>query len=58
MEKKVTLFGFTTLYVGIDIHKKQWSVSIFSGQIHHRTFSQPPNPAALKAYLDKHFPEA
>jgi len=58
MEKKVTLFGFTTLYVGIDIHKKQWSVSIFSGQIHHRTFSQPPNPVALKAYLDKHFPEA
>lgn len=45
------------LYVGIDVHKKQWSVSIFS-DIHHKTFSQPPNPESLKAYLDKHFPDA
>jgi transposase len=58
MDKKVISFKSLTLYVGIDVHKKQWSVSIFSGQIHHRTFSQPPNPEALKAYMDKHFPEA
>ncbi len=54
-DKKVTSFAFLTLYVGIDVHKKQWSVSIYSGQIHHRTFSQPPDPEALKTYLDKHF---
>ncbi|MBV6628301.1 MAG: IS110 family transposase [Rivularia sp. (in: Bacteria)] len=58
MEKKVTSFASLTLYIGIDVHKKQWSVSVYSGQIHHRTFSQPPNPEALKAYLDKYFPMA
>lgn len=45
------------LYVGIDVHKKQWSVSIFS-DIHHKTFSQPPNPESLKVYMDKNFPDA
>lgn len=46
------------LYIGIDVHKRQWSVSIFTDHIHHRTFSQPPEPSALKSYLDKHFPSA
>lgn len=46
------------LYVGIDVHKKQWSVSIFTESAHHRTFCQPPLAEALKAYIDKHFPEA
>ena len=46
------------LYVGIDVHKKQWSVSIYSQELHHRTFSQPPVTSALKSYLDHHFPQA
>jgi transposase len=44
-----------TLYVGIDVHKRQWSVSIFTANTHHRTFSQPPQPEALHAYLHKFF---
>ena len=51
-------FSNLQLYVGIDVHKKQWSVSIFTEAAHHRTFSQPPLPAALKAYLDRNFPGA
>jgi len=58
MDTKVTSVESIDLFIGIDVHKKQWSVSIYSGQIHHRTFSQPPNPEALKTYLDKHFPAA
>lgn len=46
------------MYVGIDVHKRQWSVSIYSREVHHKTFSQPPHPESLKAYLDKHFPGA
>ncbi|RAV97564.1 IS110 family transposase, partial [Pseudochryseolinea flava] len=46
------------LYVGIDVHKKQWSVSIFTDAAHHRTFTQPPSPEALKTYLDRNFPGA
>ena len=37
------------LYIGIDVHKKQRSVSSFTDAAHHRTFSQPPSPVALKA---------
>lgn len=46
------------LYTGIDLHKKQWTVSIFTEKLHHKTFSQPPTCEALKTYLDKHFPDA
>jgi transposase len=52
------LFKDQCLYVGIDVHKQQWSVSIYSTELHHKTFSQPPNPHALKSYLDQHFPGA
>jgi transposase len=58
MEIQSTIYKNLRLYVGIDVHKRQWSVSIYSGQIHHRTFSQPPQPESLKVYLDKHFPGA
>ena len=53
-----TNFNLLQLYVGIDVHKKQWSVSIFTDAAHHRTFCQPPSPKALKTYLDHNFPGA
>jgi transposase len=53
-----TDFSNLTLYIGIDVHKKQWSVSIYTDASHHRTFSQPPTPQALKSYLDHNFPSA
>ena len=46
------------LYVGIDVHKKQWSTSIYTDQLHHKTFSQHPQPETLRNYLDAHFPGA
>ena len=58
MDTKFVDFKDTTVYVGIDVHKKQWTVTVLTDQVHHRTFSQPPEPLALKCYLDKHFPEA
>jgi transposase len=53
-----TNFERLQVYVGIDVHKKQWSVSIFTDAAHHRTFSQPASPDALKTYLNHHFPNA
>lgn len=58
MKKELTVYSKTNLYVGIDVHKKQWSVSIYTDQIHHRTFSQLPSPEVLYAYLNSHFPGA
>jgi len=43
------------LYIGIDIHKRQRSISIFTSAIHHGTFSQLVELQALKSYIDKHF---
>ena len=58
MKEETTIYSVTELFVGIDVHKKQWSVSIYTGQIHHRTFSQPPSPEALRVYIERHFPGA
>jgi len=30
------------IYVGMDIHKKSWSVSIYTEHFEHKTFTQPP----------------
>ncbi len=45
-----------SLYVGMDIHKKQWSICIRTEEFEHRKFTQPPNPAVLREYLQKNFP--
>ena len=45
------------LFIGIDVHKRQWSVSIFTEFVHHKTFSQPPKASSLKGYLDRYFPD-
>lgn len=58
MESIQSNFSNLKLYVGIDVHKKDWSVSIFTDAALHRTFSQPPSPLALKTYLDHSFPGA
>jgi|MudIll2142460700_1097286.scaffolds.fasta_scaffold144286_1 transposase len=46
------------IYVGMDVHKKSWSVSIFTDQFEHKTFSQPPEVGVLVNYLRRNFPGA
>jgi len=55
--KKVDFTG-QKFYVGIDVHKKSWTVSIMSEQLEHKYFTQPPDPLVLVSYLKKHFPNA
>jgi transposase len=45
------------IYVGIDVHKKSWAVTIraFNLQIAH--FTQPPSSQTLAAYLKKNYPK-
>ena len=58
MQTQIRKLDFTgqNIYAGIDVHKKSWKVSIYSEELHHKTFSQPPKPEVLSHYLDKHFP--
>ncbi len=46
------------IYVGLDVHKKSWGVSILGEQLEHKTFMQSPEPSQLSKYLGKHFPNS
>jgi len=43
------------IYVGMDVHKKSWSISILSDQFEHKTFTQPPEVGTLVNYLKRNF---
>lgn len=49
-------FKDMSIFVGIDVHKKQWNVSIYAGNTHHKSFQQPPRVKVLSEYLKTHFP--
>jgi len=53
--KKIDFKG-KDLYIGLDVHKKSWSVTILVEGMEHKTFTQPPDPQALYNYLQKMFP--
>jgi len=55
--KKVSFKG-QQIYVGIDVHLKQWNVGIFTEKSFHKAFQQPPNGVALNKYLQRNFPGA
>lgn len=46
------------IYVGIDVHKKSWQVSVYGEFNKFRTFTQPPSALVLNNYLRKTFPGA
>ena len=51
-------FSGQPIYIGLDVHKKSWSVSIYSKHGEYKTFSQPPEVEALVHYLRHHLPGA
>lgn len=51
-------FKGETVFIGIDVHLRQWSVSVRTKHLTKRPFSQSPSARALRAYLDSEFPEA
>jgi len=46
------------IYIGMDVHKKSWTVSIHSAICEHKTFTQPPEVEILVNYLRRNFPGA
>jgi transposase len=57
-QTKISEFAFKeqTIFVGLDIHKKSWKVSIMVDDVYHKTFVQPPDPKKLNNYLCRNFP--
>ncbi|RPJ10628.1 MAG: IS110 family transposase [Deltaproteobacteria bacterium] len=46
------------IYIGLDVHKKSWSVSISTQHGQYKNLSQPPETDKLVRYLRSHFPGA
>jgi hypothetical protein len=44
------------IYVGIDIHKKSWSVTVRAFNLQLARFTQPPSSESLVAYLKRNYP--
>jgi transposase len=44
------------IYVGIDVHKKTWQVSIFFNGYEQKRLNQPARVEALERYLNHHYP--
>ena len=44
-----------TIYVGLDVHRKDWKVCILLEELVYKQFCQPPKPSLLGNYLRKHF---
>ena len=51
-------FTDINLFIGIDVHKKSWAVTIRTAEIVLKTFTMNPSPKELSRYLDKHYPKA
>jgi transposase len=57
---KVTkkLFEGQSIFIGIDCHKKNWTVTILGEQHEYKTMSQNPDADILASYLRRNFPGA
>jgi transposase len=60
MSIKSNQLDFTgqNIYVGIDTHKKSFTVTLQGEQLTYKTFSQPPDPTILVEYLSSNYPGA
>lgn len=51
-------FSGQNIYVGMDVHKKHFTVSISGDHLFYKTFNQPPSPEILVDYLNRNYPRA
>jgi len=55
-QRKELNFEGQNIFVGLDVHLKSWTVSIFTENLHYKTFNQPPKAELLSEYLKLNFP--
>lgn len=49
-------FSKQDFYIGIDVHKRSWAVTLRSNNIVLKTFSMNPNPKELFDFMNKRYP--
>jgi transposase len=57
-EVKSLDFSGQSIFCGIDVHKKSWSVCLRNEERELKTFSQDPNPLSLSRHLKRYYPNA
>lgn len=50
-------FNNQSFFLGIDVHKKSWKVTIRSNRMELCTFSMNPSPEELVKHMQKHYPK-
>lgn len=59
MQRKEISFKGQTIYVGIDVHKTTWAVTVMTAAGNYeKKFSQPASPQKLFENLKKNYPDA
>ena len=58
LQGKTLDFSEQSIFCGIDMHKKSWSVCIRNDERELMKFSQDPNPQLLSERLKKYYPGA
>lgn len=56
MESNDKKFKGQNFYVGIDVHKKSWKVTILNSEMRLNNFSQDPDPGLLISHLRRNYP--
>ncbi|NQU88626.1 MAG: hypothetical protein HQ541_23020 [Mariniphaga sp.] len=51
-------FNGENIYIGIDTHKKNWKVALYSNDTALKTFTQNPEPGLLINHLKRNYPHA
>lgn len=51
-------FTGTKLFIGIDVHKNSWKVTVRTRDLELKTFSMNPSPVELAKHLTKNYPNA
>jgi len=57
IQKKADFTG-QTIYVGMDVHLKNWNITLYHGQQYLRKFQQESNPDVLIKHLRANYPNA
>lgn len=59
MKVKNNTLKFTgqDIFIGIDVHKKSWMLTILTKETEHKTFAMSPQSLNIINYLRKNFPE-
>ncbi len=55
VQRKSIDFKGHNFYVGIDVHKKSWTVTILNEEYEHKTFSCSPSVENISKYLERNF---